>query len=1016
MRQRPTAPNLAAADDRGFSNTDNITSRSSGLTFTGTAAAGSGQTITLFEYQDLRHNGIDDNGNGVTDEAAEFITTQLGTGVSGQNGSWSIDLNLGQGTHTIGAQVGSGPLTLGTEIVVDTTGPELSGQVATDGLSIIISGGGQSLQGSTLELGDFTVSVDGVVVVPSTISMDGANIVLGLAQAIDAYQTVDFSYTASNGTTNSVVDIAGNAAATTTSQGITNYSQVDTLAPHIVKAELGLGGNIILTYSEPVWPVGLETGDYTVVVDGVTKTLTAATGYFGNDPVLSRYVMLSPLGGVGSLTSGTVTYTQSAGIADSVIDISLGNFAPGTHAAETQTISITPNTPVAFAQSSKTITFGEDQIDSDIANKQLLAGSSAATDPDQFNNIGGAIQRTSATWVSKDGVIHTLSDPFVDLVVASIGSGTLFNVDFRLDASGTHATRFLSTGEVMNLTYDVTLNDLAGGTSVQHVNVVINGANEVVNGTANDDRLDGSIFGDDVSGGDGDDILSGLAGDDVVLGGTGDDFLYGGSGNDTLNGGDDEDMLSGGSGNDTLNGGLGPDTLAGGSGNDIYLTDGADTIIESVGSGTDIVNSSASILLGANIENLMLTGSAAINGTGNELANTITGNARANVINGMGGTDTMIGGNGSDTYFADLTTDIVTETNATPATGGNDLVNFIGTAGTFTLGANVERLTLGGTAAINGTGNELNNTITGNAAANVLNGGVDNVADTLIGGLGNDTYMINTATDNITELLGGGTADRAKVSVSYSLAAGDNIEFLETSNSALTTQLNLTGNEFTQTITGNAGSNTLNGGVDTVSDTLIGGLGDDTYVINSSTDNITELAGGGTADRAKASVSFTLAVGDNIEILETTNAALTTALNLTGNEIAQTILGNRGSNVLNGGRGNDTLTGGVGSDTFRFDTALGATNIDTITDYNVAQDTIELENSIFTLLTAGSVVTADQFRNLALGVQDATDVIIYDQVTGSLYYDSNGLANGGQRQFAQVTAGTVLTNLDFMVT
>ena len=264
--------------------------------------------------------------------------------------------------------------------------------------------------------------------------------------------------------------------------------------------------------------------------------------------------------------------------------------------------------------------------------------------------------------------------------------------------------------------------------------------------------------------------------------------------------------------------------------------------------------------------------------------------------------------------------------------------------------------------------------------------------------------------------MAGGAADRAKASVSFALVAGDNIEFLETIDAAATTAINLTGNNIAQTITGNAGANILNGGVDTLRDTLIGGLGDDTYVINTATDIIVENAGQGTADRAKVSVSFTLAAGVDIEFLETASPGLTTALALTGNEIAQTITGNRGDNILNGGRGNDILTGGVGSDTFRFDTTLATPNSDVITDFNVALDSIELENSIYALLTAGAAITTDQFRNLATGAQDATDVIIYDQATGNLFYDSNGLTAGGQKQFAQVTAGTLLTNLDFLVT
>jgi Ca2+-binding RTX toxin-like protein len=224
------------------------------------------------------------------------------------------------------------------------------------------------------------------------------------------------------------------------------------------------------------------------------------------------------------------------------------------------------------------------------------------------------------------------------------------------------------------------------------------------------------------------------------------------------------------------------------------------------------------------------------------------------------------------------------------------------------------------------------------------------------------------------------------------LATGDHIEFVETTNATLTTALNLTGNEIAQTITGNAGANILDGGIDNLTDTLIGGLGNDIYVINTVTDNITEAANGGSADRARASVSFTLATGDNIEFLETTNSALTTALNLTGNEIAQTITGNAAANILNGKGGNDILSGGVGADQFVFDTTLnGTTNVDTLKSFS-SIDKIVLDNDVFTGL--GTAFTASEFRVVKTGTSfgsvDASDNIIYFETTGQLYYDRDG--------------------------
>jgi VCBS repeat-containing protein len=312
-------------------------------------------------------------------------------------------------------------------------------------------------------------------------------------------------------------------------------------------------------------------------------------------------------------------------------------------------------------------------------------------------------------------------------------------------------------------------------------------------------------------------------------------------------------------------------------------------------------------------------------------------------------------------------------------------------------------------------GNAANNTFVGGAGNDILNGGAG--IDTLRGQGGNDTYIVDSAADVVIEVAGGGIADRIKASVSYVLAAAVNVEFLETTNVLGLGAINLTGNALANTITGNAGANILDGGAG--ADALIGGLGNDIYRVDNILDNITETIGQGTADRTQARVSFGLAAGDNIEFLETINAAAVTAINLTGNEFAQTVIGNSGSNVINGGLGNDTLTGGAGADFFVFNTALNAAaNRDTITDFNAAADTIRLENNgagLFNLLAAGTLNAAFFKANATGTATDTDDHIIYNTTTGALFYDTNGNAAGGVTQFATLTAHPAITNLDFFV-
>lgn len=302
-------------------------------------------------------------------------------------------------------------------------------------------------------------------------------------------------------------------------------------------------------------------------------------------------------------------------------------------------------------------------------------------------------------------------------------------------------------------------------------------------------------------------------------------------------------------------------------------------------------------------------------------------------------------------------------------------------------------------------------TITGSSVADIIDAkaGADNVG----GGAGNDVIYVDNAGDVVREAAGGGS-DMVLTTVSYTLTAGAEAEVLSTTNAALTATLQLAGNAYGQTITGNAGTNTLNGMGG--ADTLRGLGGSDTYYVDQAGDVVSEAVGGGT-DTVLAAQSYALGGGQEIETLATTSSAGTGTINLTGNSFAQAITGNNGSNTISGMAGNDTLRGLGGADTFLFDTALNAsTNVDTIADFNAAQDTMRLENAIFTALTATGTLSAGAFQANATGLAtEADDRIVYETDTGKLFYDSNGSASGGATQFALISGHPTLTYTDFVV-
>ena len=353
--------------------------------------------------------------------------------------------------------------------------------------------------------------------------------------------------------------------------------------------------------------------------------------------------------------------------------------------------------------------------------------------------------------------------------------------------------------------------------------------------------------------------------------------------NQALSGTTGNDSIVGGAGNDTLDGSAGSDTLSGGAGNDAYdVSSSADRIREAAGAGIDTVHSSINYTLGANVENLVLVGAATI-GTGNTLDNVITGNDGGDKLSGLGGNDslfggagndtldggtgndTMAGGAGNDTYIFGAASDVAIENPG----GGIDTVQASFTVDLNTpASANIENVTLLGTAALGATGTGAANVLIGNNGANLLigGGGSDTLiggvgADTLAGGGGNDLYVVDRKTDVLDESTGDGT-DTVQSSISVSLiengttvrGAFENLILAGTRN------INGTGNDLDNAIVGNSGANKLigNGGDDALdggrgNDILTGGSGSDVFVRHDlsteGSDTITDFQAGRGGDK-----------------------------------------------------------------------------------------------------------------------------------------------------------------------
>jgi trimeric autotransporter adhesin len=495
---------------------------------------------------------------------------------------------------------------------------------------------------------------------------------------------------------------------------------------------------------------------------------------------------------------------------------------------------------------------------------------------------------------------------------------------------------------------------------------------------------------------------------DLVREGTGnelDNVIYG-------NGADN--WLRGAGGNDTLYGLGGDDRMVGGTGDDtFYGVDANDDVFEYANEGTDQIVARTSYTLPQYVEVLSFTESysntLSVNGTGNWLDNLIYGTDGINVLMGMdgddrlygyggidvltgneghdtldGGTgaDVMIGGTENDSYLVDDAGDVVTEAANEGADSVDSLVAYV-------LGAHVEDLDLRGDADIDGTGNDLDNFIGGNAGANVLTGGAGNDtfdgegdddtinggegndtidgglgADTMAGGLGDDFFYVIDAGNTIVENANEGT-DTVQTRVTHTLAANVENLTLHTFGGAI----DGTGNSLVNVITGNDDNNVLSGMAG--NDTLMGG------------DGIDQLFGGAGNDMMEGGI------GDDI------------------------LDGGISNDTLIGGVGVDLLTGGGGVDRFQFNWPTEGGDV--IADFATGTDRVYIDDAGFGIAGTGTLAANGVAFVPGAAATSASATLMFDAATHQLLWDADGTGAASAELLATMVGVNAMSATDFLI-
>lgn len=770
------------------------------------------------------------------------------------------------------------------------------------------------------------------------------------------------------------------------------------------------------------------TGNDTYVVDNVNDTVVEAAGE-GTD--LVQVTLTSGTYTLGSeVENGQVMGSSAAGLTGNALD----NVLTGSSGANTLSGGD-----------------GNDTLDGGLGNDKLIGG--AGDDTYIVNVAGDTIVEAANEGNDHVQVSFTAAGTYV--LSANIESATVTSPSLSVNITGNFQDNVLTGNAGKNLLAGGGGNDtLVGGGGNDTLDGGAGADTAVINGNFADYTITAASTGavgdiqlksisqtiivrgvEVLHFDDGDQLMSDLSiptnGDDVLtVGAT--HRMDGMAGNDTI---------TGTAGNDTIDGGKGNDLMVGGAGDDVYYVDSLlDSPVENPGEGTDGIYlsiASGTYVLPTEVEWAQITSTGTVNITGhNGAANALTGGSGANILTGGDandtldgglGTDKLIGGAGNDVYGVNVAGDTIVEN----ADEGVDMVHVKFTAaGTYVLSANVENAFADiSSVNINITGNNLNNNLEGNDGNNLLSGGDGN--DTLWGSFGNDTLDGGGGSLDVADLSSIGTSaqwtasriNATDVKLTYTGAPNTSVtlrnvesvhfsdgdksplELLGNASTDLADNLYLAaagaldGGAGNDTLHGSSGNDTLTGG--TGNDLMFGGAGNDTYYVDSANDVVVENADENPGDDmdkiyvTMASGTYALGLGNDVEIgiIQSTGA-----VNLTGNELNNTLTGGKGANVIvggagddviSGGMGADVLTGGSGNDTFMFvydglNNPLSSTNTDKITDFVHGEDhiTINLSGSPYAGLSgADLLITASTYFR-------------YNAGTGALMFDEDGFGAG----------------------